>query len=226
MADTPILITARKLVATSGAEEEALREIANLRFRYPALTRVGPPLLREVHLRNSDQFGDAAARVDFELLSAVQESLESAAAPVAARPAGAMRSSPGIACQQMLAAAYDPAAALVVIANSMSRETPLVQPIFHSVILQIAQTLDRPGMWQDPYATLRKDRPSATGKIVSDIRDMLRRIDLLKMQSTTFATLIKEEIAQKARSPQAESVYGPMLHVLHAQLQRMRGAGA
>src|SRR5438309_2125078 len=102
MADAPILVAARNLVALAGAEEDSLREISALRSRYPALARVSSQLLREIHLQNSNQFGAASRRFEFEFLREVQQSLETAVAPAAAKPPATLTPSPGIASQQML----------------------------------------------------------------------------------------------------------------------------
>ena len=84
IAEVAILVAARNLVASAGAEEDALRELLNLRPRYPALVRINSVVLRVVHQRNSDRFGAAAARYEFEVLSSIQQALETAVAPVIA----------------------------------------------------------------------------------------------------------------------------------------------
>jgi hypothetical protein len=222
MAEAPAVITARKFVASANAEENALREFARLRPRYPSLAGITPVLLREIHLRNSDQFGTAADRYEREVLALVQHSLEAAVAPVGGKPAGAGVPAVSIACQQMLNATYDPAAALVVVADSVSTESLSIQGTLHGTIAGIAGTLDRPAMWRDAFSTFREGRPTATGKLISGIRDVLMQIDLLRAQSMTFPALIKDEIGQKSRPGQASAVLGGMLHLLHARLQQMR----
>ncbi|HZQ53008.1 MAG TPA: hypothetical protein VFB14_12470 [Bryobacteraceae bacterium] len=221
MAEAPAVLTARKFVASANAEENALREFARLRSRYPSLARITPALLREIHLRNSDQFGAAADRYEREVLTLVQRSLEAAVAP-GAKPSGAAIPAVSIACQQMLNATYDPAAALVVIADSLSTESLPTQGALYSTVTGIAGTLDRPAMWRDAFASLREARPTATGRLISGIRDVLMQIDLLRAQSMTFPALIKDEIGQKSRSGQAGAVFAGMLHLVHARLQQMR----
>lgn len=226
IAELPILAAGRKLVASAGAEDDALRELLELRSRYPALARINSAVLRDVHKRNSDRFGSAAARYEFEVLSAIQLALETAVAPPTAPPRRAgTPANPGIAFQQMLDAAYDPAAALVVITNSASRETTAVQGTYHPVIAGLADTLERPLMWRDPFATFREERPTATGRMIMTIRDVLMRMDLLKAQSVTFGNWLRGEIAQKRRPPQTDAVFGSMLHLIHARLQQMGGGG-
>lgn len=218
MAETRALVTSRKLVASAAAEADALREIAQLRTKYTALARITGDLLHDTHLRNAEEFGYASDRFEFEFLMSVQESLEAAVAPV---PQG-RRASPGIAFQQMIDAGYDPAAALVVVTRSMSRETASAQAIFQNIIVGISQTLNRPAMWRDPYNTFREERPTATGTLIAQIWDMLVQMEVLKAQGSTFGTLIKGEIVQKTGSPQAEAAFGAMLHLLHGRLQQMR----
>ena len=191
IAEVAILVAARNLVASAGAEEDALRELLNLRPRYPALVRINSVVLRVVHQRNSDRFGAAAARYEFEVLSSIQQALETAVAPgIAPQRAGAPPS-PGIAYQQMLDAAYDPAAALVVVTNSASRETMAVQGTFHPVIAGLANTLDQPIMWRDPFASFREERPTATRGIIMTIRDVLMRMDQLKAQSVALGNWLR-----------------------------------
>ncbi|MBI4909056.1 MAG: hypothetical protein HY820_35875 [Acidobacteria bacterium] len=94
IADSPALVAARKYVASGGAEEDAVREIAALRTRRPKLARITPALLRDMHQRNATQFGAAAERFELEALSTVIQALEAAIAP---RTGGAARTaSPGI----------------------------------------------------------------------------------------------------------------------------------
>jgi hypothetical protein len=105
----------------------------------------------------------------------------------------------------------------------MHRETMSIQGTFHGTVAAIAETFDRPAMWGDPYIRFRENRPSNTGSQIGVIRRVLTRIDLRKAQSISLAMLIKDEITQKGRLPQTESTVGPMLHLLHARLQQMRG---
>jgi hypothetical protein len=222
MADAPKLSEARTLAAFAGDEENALREIAALRTRNPALARITPPFLRTIHDHNSNTFGDAGRRYDVEVLTAVQQSLQAAVAPAAPAAAASRTAAAGIACQQMIAAAYDPAAALIVITDSVSQEPTQGQPNFHRTIAAIADTLDKPAMWKDPYENFRESRPTATGKKIDLILEVLRRMDLLKAQSSAFTGMIANEIRHKATAPKAAEEYGAMLHLLHMRLQQMR----
>jgi hypothetical protein len=215
-------LAARGLSASGGAEQDALREIAKLSAQYPALRRVNAQGLRDIHLQNASRFGTAARRFEVELLKTVQQALESAVAPGATR-AAAQTAVPGIACQQMLAAAYDPGSALIVVVDRMSGESLPAQSAFHPVILGIAQTLDRPAMWRSPFDAFRESRPTATGIVIRKIRDVLARVEGFKAQTSVFAALVKNEIAQKAHSPGSGETFGAMLHLLHARLTQMQG---
>ena len=215
-------LAARGLSASAGAEQDALREIGKLSAQYPALRRVNAPALRDIHLQNASRFGSASRRFEVELLKAVQQALELAVAPRAAR-APAETAVPGIACQQMLAAAYDPGSALVVVVDRMLGEAAPAQSAFHPVILGIAQTLDRPAMWRSPFEAFRESRPTATGVVIRKIRNVLARIEAFKAQTSVFAALVKNEIAQKGRSPGSGETFGAMLHLLHARLTQMQG---
>jgi hypothetical protein len=224
IAEGPILGAGRKLVASAGAEEEALRELLKLRLRYPGLVRINSAVLRDAHQRNSDRFGAAVTRYESELLCAIRQALETAVAPPAAQSRrAATPASPGIAFQRMLDAAYDPAAALVVVSNSASRETTAVQGTFQPVIAGVADTLERPIMWRDPFASFREERPTATGRLIITVRDALMQMDVPKAQSVTFGSWIRQEIAQKTRPPQTDAVFGSMLHLIHARQQQMGG---
>jgi hypothetical protein len=225
IAEAPILAAGRTLVASVGAEEDSLRELLKLRPRYPALARINSTVLRDVHQRNSSRFGDAAARYEYEVLRAIQQALEAAVAPATAQPRhSSTPASPGIAFQQMLDAAYDPAAALVVITNSASRETTAIQGTFHTPIAGMVDTLDRPIMWRDPFANFREERSTATGRIITTIRDVLTRMNQLKAQSVILGKWIREEIAQKTQPAQTDGLFGSMLHLVHERLQQMGGA--
>ena len=220
VADEPVFAAGRNLIATAGAEEEALREFTHLRPRYPLLARVNAGTLRAIHQRNSTRFGEAAARFEVEVLRAIQQTLEIAVAPTpAGRPAAT--ANPGIAFQQMLAAAYDPAAALVVLTNSVTSETPAVQAVFHSLLAAVADTFDQPMRWREPFTVFRADRPSATAETINTILQVLTRMDLLKAQSVIVGTSIQREISQKARSPQTDEAFGSMLHLIHSRLQQL-----
>jgi hypothetical protein len=222
IADAFTTLAARSLSASAGAEQDALRDIGKLCAPYPALRRVNAGMLRDIHLRNASQFGAAARRFEVEFLRTVQQALEAAVAPRGAR-ASAQTASPGIACQQMLAAAYDPGSALVVVVDRMSGEATPAQSAFHPVIVGIAQTLDRPAMWKSPFDAFRESRATATGAVIGKIRDVLARIEAFKAQSSVFAALVKNEIAQKGRAPSADDTFGAMVHLLHARLQQMQG---
>src|SRR5947208_4867078 len=102
------------------------------------------------------------------------------------KPSDAGMPMASIACQQMLNAAYDPAAALIVVTNSMLMEAQTIQGALHGPITCIADTLDRPAMWREAFLTFREIRDSAAGNIIGGIRDVLTKIELLKAQSMTF----------------------------------------
>jgi hypothetical protein len=83
------MVIARKFVATANAEENALRELTKMRPRYPSLARITAPMMRGIHLRNSDQFGTAADRYERELLTLVRQSLEAALVSTDRKPSTA-----------------------------------------------------------------------------------------------------------------------------------------
>lgn len=220
MADTSVAVAARQFVATASAEENALREIARLRWRYPMLARITPEFLPDVHVRNSDQFGAACDRYERQVLTLVHRSLETALTMKRGKPSDAGMPMASIACQQMLNAAYDPAAALIVVTNSMLMEAQTIQGALHRPITCIADTLERRAMWREAFLTFREIRDSATGNIIGGIRDVLTKIELLKAQSMTFTALITNEIQRKSQSGEAAEEFGAMLHLLHARLQQ------
>lgn len=224
MAEAPPLTQARTLAASAGDEDNALSEIARLRARNPALARINAAYLRTIHEQNSTSFGSAGHRYDVEVLTAIQQALEAAIAP-ANRPAGAARTaSAGIACQQMIAAAYDPAAALVVVTASASQEPASSQANFHRTIVAIADSLDKPATWKEPYENFWQNRhsPSPASQKLESILAVFRCTDGLKSQSSAFTGLIANEIRHKATTPGAAEDYSAMLHLLHMRLQQVR----
>src|SRR5436190_17969837 len=60
LADTGALRMARELSASAGAEDDALRALADLGRRYPSLLQINPGILRTIHSQNADHFGAAA----------------------------------------------------------------------------------------------------------------------------------------------------------------------
>lgn len=159
MGEAPAMVMARRFVATANAEENTLRELTRMRPRYPSIARLTASMLRDIHVRNSDQFGTAANRYERELLTLVQRSLEAALVPIGSKPSTASTPAVSIACQQMVGASYDPAAALVVIANSMSTESVPTQGLLHSTIIGIVDTLDRPAMCREGCRILERPGP-------------------------------------------------------------------
>lgn len=216
--------TARQLVATVGAEQDALKEISRLRNQYPALAQVTGDRLRRIHTSNSTQFGAAAKRYGVEFLKAVRESLEVAVAPDHAGPRHPRTASPGIAYQQLIDAAYDPAAALIVVASNVARENIQAQRAFDAVIVSLAGTFDQPAQWDDPFTTFAENRPTNTGKIIVLIRNVRLQLKYMKTPGFSLERWIAAEIAKTAQggSPRIAAECGAMLHLLHQQLQRMR----
>jgi hypothetical protein len=221
IARNQVFVAARKYVATAGSEQEALRELSRLASRHPALRNITPSLLRDVHTRNAERFGAAAAEYEIEVLLAVRQALERAVAPAGVRPAARSTRGPGLAFQHLLDTAYDPAAALSVITSSMAAEQPGIQSNYHSVIISVAETLNRPGAWKEPYASFRENRRTNTGETITNIGNALLRMDGLKAQSLVLTKWISDEIAQKARTPGADAIFGSMIHLLHTRLQQM-----
>jgi hypothetical protein len=134
--------------------------------------------------------------------------------------------SPGVAYQRLIDTAYDPAAALVVITSSMVREQPSIQGHFHPVIFGIAETLDRPAQWREPFARFQERWNSGTDRIVALTRDALFAMYFLKAPGLSIAHWIREAILQHARTPGADQDYGAMLHLVENHLQKLRRSGA
>jgi len=222
LAETRELRTARDLSASAGAEADALRLLSTQGRRYPSLLTITPDVLRSAHLHNAERFGAAVARYEVQVLSTVQQALERAVAPAAPRPHSGISPTPGIAFQQMLGSAYDPAAALVVIATSAFAEIPQIQAAFHAVILRIAETLDRPGMWREPYLGFSELQKTKTGEIIGTIRTALRWIDQRGEQSKALAFMIGREISTAPHTAATEAAFGGMLHLIHMRLQQLR----
>jgi hypothetical protein len=215
------IAAARGYTASSGDEDQALREISRLRLRKPAFGRISRQLLRDTHARNAAEFGRAAGRLHAAVFATLQRSLEIAIEPSPAKPMHvAGESSLEIAYKEMLDAAYDPAAALVLITDSASRENTSIQAVFDSVILGISETLHRNDMWESPYAAFREDRLSNTGKIIKGIHAGLKQIALLKAAGRMLASLIGPEIAQHNGSASALADFGAMLHLVQTNLQQ------
>jgi len=105
IADAPALATARQLTASADADADALRVLNQLKFKYPALARTTPSVLRDAHSANAVKFGTASRRFERELLATIQLSLEATMATAAARAAGSRAATLGIVGQQMLSAA-------------------------------------------------------------------------------------------------------------------------
>jgi len=221
IARNPVFVAARKYVATAGNEQEALRELIRLASRHPVLRNITPGLLRDVHTRNAERFGDAAAEYEIELLLAVRQALERALAAADLPPVARITRGPGLAFQHLLDTAYDPAAALSVIISSMASEQPGIQSNYHSLIVGIAETLNRPGAWRDPYVGFRETRRTNTGETITNIGNALLRMDGLKAQSVILTKWINDEIEQKARTPGADAIFGSMIHLLHTRLQQL-----
>jgi hypothetical protein len=221
LAHKPVFSDARKYVATAGIEQDTIRELTKLRSRHPTLARVTSTLLRHIHTRNSENFGAAAAQYEVEVLLAIRVALENAVAPPDLPPPARITRGPGLAFQHMLDTAYDPATALCVITGSMASEQPAIHSNFHSVIIRLAETLDRPGMWKDPYNGFREQRRTNTGEAITVIGSVLLRMDGLKAQSLLLTKWIAEEIAQKAQVAGRETIFGSITHLLHSRLQQM-----
>jgi hypothetical protein len=223
LADRQFLRTGRRLSASEGAQEDVLREFSKLRSRSPALAKITPDVLHEVHTNNSRAFGEDVRRYEITLLSEIQHALETVLSP---QTAGAHPRRSGFAFQQMLDAAYDPAAALVVITSSMACETVHLQPAFVPVIVEVAESLEQPGMWKLPYRNFREEKKTATGAIVTEIGNVQLGLDSLKSTGVLFTKMLQDEIAQgpKIMPRQTEAQYGEMLHLVHQELQKMGGA--
>lgn len=210
LTDSAALVKARKLSAFDGAEEDALRLIRGLTGRFPALARVNEALLRKVHAENARQFGAAALAFEMEFLLAVQEVLEGGTRATALV---------GIAYQQVLGNAYDPAAALVMVAKSASTENAATTPVFHGLIASLADTLERPGMWREPYAGFREARTTATAEMVLTIRDGLVALEAVQVPGLSMSSLIRDEIKQTERKGQE---FSGLVFLLNQRVEALR----
>jgi hypothetical protein len=224
--------TARTLVAKPGDEEELLRDLAKLKARFPVLMRVDAAKLRDAHLRNATQFGLASARFEWECLNALLESL-TAAVNAAARPdagVGALTksSSPIIGFMSMMDAAYDPAAALVVIAKAASAEGMMEQGAIQKLIVAVSDSIDRPAVWREPYLAYRESRTTQTGETIGRIRAVLDQFPQVKIKGQTFLLQMQAEVTnpQKGRLKPEEwtGVFGSMIHLLYARIQQIGAA--
>ena len=218
------LQTARKLSASQGAEEDAIKLLTALGDRRPALRRLNPGLLRKVHLENASQFGESARRYELEVLRVVQNAIElmvSASAPTSTTKAGIM-------FQQVLDHAYDPASALVMIAKSASNENPAIQGTFLNLIESIADKLERPAMWQDPFLAFAQanHQQSETAMVVQIIADGLRQLYYLKVPGFSLDTVLRDEIKQNARAvPLPPGDASALLFGLHNRIQLLIAEG-
>jgi hypothetical protein len=214
---------ARTLSAPANAGADAVRELGRLVRQYPELRNLSAGVLLGIHTRNSTAFGDASRRFEWVVLKEIQEAIEKALDPQYQSPSRVQ--TPGLALQAMLNAAYDPAAALVVLTGSMSRETSHLQGALIPLILEVFQTLEQPGSWREPFRKFHQGRPNptATGRIAGAIWDGLLGLDSLKMPGTLFSKSIRDEIAAgpQVLAQQTTAQYGEMLHLLHQYLQRI-----
>src|SRR5262249_16112436 len=156
------------------------RELIRLASRYPVLRGITPSILHDIHTRNAERFGAASKEYEIEVLLAVHKALEKAVAPTGLPPAARATRGPGLAFQHLLDTASDPAAALSVITSSMASEQPGVQSNYQAVIVGIAETLNRPGAWKEPYNGFRENRRTNTGETITNIGNALLRMDGLK----------------------------------------------
>jgi len=221
LADRQVLRTMRRFSASEGAQDDALRELGKLAGRNPRLASVNPGLLNSIHTRNSNAFGAAVMRYELTLLGELRHALEAA---VAGGRSTQPRNS-GMAFQQMLDAAYDPAAALVVVTLSMFHETTHLQANFIPTIVALVDSFERPGLWKEPYRNYHGSTDTTTGAMIQEIGVAQLALDSLKSPGSLFTSNLPDEIAAGPRfMPQQTSVeYGEMLHKLHQYLQRMGG---
>ncbi len=221
LADRAVLRTMRRFSASEGGQDDALRELGKLAGRYPRLASLNPGVLHGIHVKNSTAFGAATRRYEVALLTELRQSIE---ATLAGRRSTSPRNS-GIAFQQMLDAAYDPAAALVAITLSMYNETTQLQGAFLPVILDLVEALDRPGLWKEPYKNFRESKTTATGALIHEIGLAQLNLDSMKAPGSLFTSNLSDEIAAGPRfqPQQTQSEYGEMLHKLHQHLQRLGG---
>jgi hypothetical protein len=223
------LTTARRLTVSQGDEEDALRALAGFSDRRPVLRRVNPAMLRKIHLENARDFGEAARYYELEVLRAVQSAIEGL---VVASTQGAAQvdsdTKAGIAFQRVLNHAYDPGSALVIIAKSVQNENPAAQGAFLGLIESIADKLERPAMWRDPFDAFPESNAlrSETGRIVRTISEGLRQLFYSKVPGLSLDVALRQEIKQSARGMALQgSEASALLFGLQNRIQKLR-AGA
>ena len=180
---------------------------------------------REVHESNAAHFGAAALRFEIALLTAVREALGIAVTPAGERGRRSpVYASAGIAYQQLIDAAYDPAAALRVIAATF-RKGGSAQGAFQQWFVAVADTLDQPPLRKTPYLAFRESPPALTGRRLNEIRDGLFQLDILKAKGMSFSMLVQTELMHSAKtaSPHQQDTHSAILHLVHERLQQIRG---
>jgi hypothetical protein len=217
---------ARAFVATGGMES-TLRALSELRPRFPRAAAVTAAQLRALHDQNSSEFGTAASRFEIAILDTVQDCLEGL---VSARRSGTparFGMAPGIVYQQMFDAAYDPAAALRVVADSRGRESASSRGVIDQWMGRVVDTLDTPPRWREPYQALptyAKDSGPSAGpeRTIHEIGLALLRMESAKTRGLSLTTTLRNELLSNHRtmSPPLERQFGAMLSLIHGRLQQ------
>ncbi|WP_031499087.1 hypothetical protein [Bryobacter aggregatus] len=101
----------------------------------------------------------------------------------------------------MLNSADDPAAALVLIVNSMACEN---SGTCLAIVTAIADSLERPALWKGIYDGFREGRPTKTGELlITGIGRVLQELQFLKAPGLAISQWIGNEIRQHAGEAQS-----------------------
>ena len=224
---TPEFRAAREFSATGGMES-TLRVLAEIRERFPRAASVTGAQLRALHDRNSAEFGAAATRFEIAFLRTVSRCLETLLRSGDTPTASHAGTNPGIVYQQMFDDAYDPAAALRVVADSRLRETPNSRGVIDRWIGGVVETLTTPPLWREPYRALPaygKTLPStAAERIIHTIGSALLRLDSAKTRGLSLTMTMTNELLSngRQRSADLERKFGALLSLIHQRLQQVQ----
>jgi hypothetical protein len=202
----PIWLAVRQYVAAPGQEQDGLNRLNRVATNRGFVARVTYQKLVHAHLENAERFGQAANRFEFEFLSAMVHALTVAIKrPDSSNNSNLIfneRASPIIAFQSMVNAAFDPAAAMIVLIDRADKENALGQGSILNLIEAIWGTIDpnRPALWADAWNQFRETRPQPVVKLVNDVRSALNGFSALKVagQSEILQTLSEAASGRKS----------------------------
>ena len=228
----PIWSAVRQYVATPGQEQDALNRLHRVATNRGFVARVTYQKVVQAHLQNAERFGQAASRFEFEFLSAMVHALTVAIK----RPDSSNNSNlifsdhatPVIAFQSMVNAAFDPAAAMVVLMDRADKENALGQGSVLNLLEAIWGTIDpnRPAMWADAWNQFRDTKPQPVVRLVNDIRAALNGLSALKVagQSEILQTLSEAASGRKSgvKPDEWTAHYAYMIAALTTRVEQLR----